>query len=64
MAGLRTEQIEVRKLLLFEHVIMVTEKLESKFYTHIAQGMKIQNMDFILPKNFPLPTCASCPSRG
>ncbi len=37
----------MRKLLfLFELVVVVTGEQESKFYTHLAQAIKIQNMNF------------------
>ncbi len=47
-----TEQIEVRKLLFlnllfwFERVVVLIVELESKFHKHLAQTIKVQNMDF------------------
>ncbi len=50
-----TEQIEVRKILFLNlsfwfECDVVTEELESKFYTHLVQAIKIQNMS--LKKKF------------
>ncbi len=50
--GMRgTEQIEVRKLFFnllfwFDCVVVVTGEVESKFYTYLAQAIKVWNMNF------------------